>query len=87
MRDITQLKQTLDGYNELSEKVNELVCKKYKVTDIDIVCVYLYKLSSGEDVLMGTYQKHNAYLPTNIKRYSITLDEYFNFIDKEQDNV
>jgi hypothetical protein len=36
---------------------------------------------------MGTYQKHNAYLPTNIKRYSITLDEYFNFIDKEQDNV
>jgi len=73
------VKKILDNYNELIEQVNNAVCKKYNVENIDIICAYPQTLSTtGQEVIMGTYRKHSGYMSTNEKRYSITFDELEN---------
>lgn len=70
------IKKTLDDYNEIIEQVNNAVCKKYNVEDIDIICAYPQTLSTtGKEVIMGTYRKHSGYVSMNEKRYSIPFDE------------
>lgn len=87
MKDITQIKQMLDEYNELSQVIEKMICQRYNVEDIDVICVYLQDSREFGHIFVGTFQKHSNFLPTNVKRFLIPLDEYFNFIDKEQDNV
>ena len=76
MKNIVHIRQTLDNYKILTEQVEKVICKKYKEKDIDVVGIYLRKIDNFGDVFVGTYRKHDNYLPTNEKRYMITFDEF-----------
>lgn len=86
MRDVAQIKHILDEYNELSQVIEKMICQKHNIEDIDITCIYLQDSREFGHIFVGTFQKHNVFLPTNVKRFYIPLDEYFKFIDKEQNN-
>lgn len=87
MKDVTQIKETLKEHNNLKQVMKKMICQKYNLEDVDIICVNLQDDVKYGHIFVGTYMKHSNFLPRNYTRFYITLDEYFNFIDKEQNNV
>lgn len=87
MKDVTQIKQMFNKYNNLTQVMKKMICQKYNVEDVDIICVNLQDSIEYGYIFVGTFTKHSNFVSMNYHRFYITLDEYFNFIDKEQDNV
>lgn len=87
MEDVTQIKQMLKEHNNLMQVMKKMICQKYNVEDVDIICVNLQDSIEFGHIFVGTFAKHSNFVSMNAHRFYITLDEYFNFIDKEQDNV
>lgn len=87
MKDVTQIKEILKEHNNLKQVMTKMVCQKYNLEDVDIICVNLQDDVKYGHIFVGTYMKHSNLTSMNHYRFYITLDEYLNFIDKEQDNV
>ena len=84
-----KIQATLKDYHTIENDIEGAVCKKYNIDyRIEILGIYdCDSNSTGERVLIGVYQKYDAFLPRNIKRFELTYDELIDYMRKEQDNV
>lgn len=85
--EVIQIKRILKEHNNLMQVMRKMVCQRHNVEDVDIICVNLQESIEFGHIFVGTYAKHSNFKSMNFTRFYITLDEYFDFINKEQNNV